>query len=265
MKTSNNEKIYFSIVMVIYDWSSYCDDAIYSLIHQKYNNYEIIIVDNSPDDIVSKEVLKFGDKIRYIKSIYNHLSYSLNLGVSISKGEYIVRMDDDDISEFDRLFILQKEIIKRNSPDVIGSNATYIDGNGKELGLSKLKLSNQEIRKELNYRCALIHPSVAIKRKTFVRVGGYLGGLRAQDYDLWLRMALDDDIRFENISKPLIKYRIHSKQTRKSKQSYVDGITCQFRYYLHKPRLLLLLFISLRVIRFRYKYFLSLISWNKNI
>ncbi|MEZ9674764.1 glycosyltransferase [Vibrio breoganii] len=251
MKISE-EKIFFSVIMVVHKWGLHTKKAIDSVLSQNYSDFELIIVDNSKSQNIDEDLNCYTliDRVRVIKSLYHHLSYSLNLGASFSLGEYLVRMDDDDISEPRRFEILNDFLNENPTVDVVGSNAIYIDSKGDVIGNSKVKLPDSSIRRELITKCAFIHPSVAIKRQTFFRHGGYLGGLRAQDYDLWLRMSLDKSVVFANLFENTIRYRIHDNQTKGSRQSYIDGITSQFRFFLAKPSLYLFLVLLARVVRF---------------
>ena len=126
-----------------------------------------------------------------------------------AKGEFLARMDADDVNEPDRF---EKQInYLRLHPDVsiVGSWATLIDENGREIGYQQMPENWSEIKKEIFYRNPLIHPSWMMRRSWFEKMGGYNSSFRAtQDWELILRTVWKD--RVENIPEPLIKLRIHS-------------------------------------------------------
>lgn len=247
-------KIKFSFVMVVHTMSSYLKESIDSILEQKVDkelfDFDVIIVNNSSDDNVSIFLQSFiSSNLKVYKSEYNHLSYSLNYGISKTNSDYIVRIDDDDICYSDRLIVLYEYITKNHYPDVIGSYADIIDHNGNIKGVIEQPLKNKEIRQKLLTGVPFIHPSVSIKKSTFIHFGGYIGGHKAQDFDLWLRMSLDNTIVFLNIPLKTIQYRIHEGQTKGKRNSYIDSITSHFRFFLSKPSLLTFLAILYRSFR----------------
>ncbi len=136
----------YSIIIPVYNTKKYLKRCIDSIINQDYQNYEIIIInDGSPDN--SEEILKNyknNPKIKIIKQTNHGLSYSRNVGIKKSKGDYIIFLDSDDFIESDLLKILNENI---NDEDMFKfSYSDFKDNN-------KTKIESIEFR-ELNGKLA---------------------------------------------------------------------------------------------------------------
>ncbi len=126
-----------------------------------------------------------------------------------AKGEFLARMDADDICLPNRLKV-QVDYF-RDNPDVklAGSWVVLIDEKRNQIGLQKMPISWEEIKRVSFYRNPLIHPSWMMRKKWFENIGGYDSVFKAsQDWELVLRSVWRE--RIENIPEPLIKLRIHS-------------------------------------------------------
>lgn len=201
-----------SVIMAVYNNEKTLPEAINSILSQTYKCFELIIVDDcSSDDSmeVIKDYAKQDDRVVLIKNEMNlGLPISLNKAIKISKGDYIVRMDGDDICIVDRL---EKQVgyIKDNQAvDILGAGAILISQAGVEIGSVNMPETDKEIKNTMRYNNPMIHPSIVIKKSVLEELGGYDENLRkAQDLDLWLR-AVDLGKVFYNIQEPLIRYRV---------------------------------------------------------
>lgn len=166
-------------------------NSIKSILNQSYKNFEFIIVDDSGKNKLKKIINQFDDK--RIKILVNKknmgLVYSLNRALHEAKGDYIVRMDTDDFSYPERIK-KQVEFIKNNPQySVVGMRCNYFDGQ-KVYGCSKfygpVKKSN------VINGVPFCHPTVIMKKKDIITVGGYPDFNRCEDYALWIRLYLNN-------------------------------------------------------------------------
>src|SRR5688572_11820056 len=177
-----------SVIMPVYNCSEYVHDAIESILGQTFTDFELIIIDDASTDNTKQVVKSFADpRINLIeKSDNSGLSSSLNMGIDIAKGEFIARMDGDDISLPERL---QKQVeFLRVNPKVIlcGSWFQIIPGNYT----IEHPLTDEEIRIAFLDYCAIGHPTVMFNG-SLLRSSGlkYNQAIEhAEDYDLWTRM-----------------------------------------------------------------------------
>ncbi|SMC09503.1 glycosyltransferase [Nitratiruptor tergarcus] len=222
-----NKKI--SILLAVKNGEKFISDTINSILMQTYKNFELIVVVNCSSDNTLQIVKSFKDnRIKVLESNICQLNYNLNLALSHAEGDYIARIDADDIAEPRRLEI-QMDIIKTGKYDVVGSNILYINEHNEVIREKIYPEKNEEIRKKIIYKSVIAHPTVLCKKDDLLKVGGYLGGRYAQDVDLWIRLMRDKNIKFYNIQQPLVRYRIHSNQSKGNNSAFADVAGYMFR------------------------------------
>ena len=198
-----------SVIIPTFKSAQFLYESIYSIVNQTYENLEIIIVDDTPSDDGTKDILdSFNDqRIIYIKP-QNRLGMvkSLNYAVSISRGAYIARMDADDISHKDRIK-LQVEYLERHPEvGVIGCNCYTINKNRKIIGSIIHPENNIDIKTKMMFNVAFVHPSVVIRKKLLLNNLYNEQCYCCEDYELWSRLMHKTD--FHNLPTKLFKYRI---------------------------------------------------------
>jgi glycosyltransferase involved in cell wall biosynthesis len=214
MLVNSRHKPKVSVLMPVYNAESFLVDAIESILQQTYKNFELIIVDDGSTDATPKILSAFAKKDSRIHVITNEsnlgIVQALNNGLLICQGEYVVRMDADDISVHDRLS-KQIPVLEKNPEIVVlGASLGYIDAEGKGLGIVR-KCS---INKSLLFANPLLHPTVVIRKKTLDKIGVYYQSkyLYAEDYFLWLRLSKEG--KLDAIPDIVLNYRISGEATR---------------------------------------------------
>ncbi len=226
--------------------------AIDSCLSQTFEDFELIVVANgkhaSEAELAIEMWFPNEPRIRIFKTVIKHLNFSLSLGLHYARADLIARMDSDDVSYPHRLS-LQVDFMESNTEVVVlGTAFDLIDSRGNKLKTVTLSLTDHEIRKELPYRNPLCHPSVMLRRSAVMLAGGYLGFIYSQDYDLWLRLAADDQNKFANLPDVCLGYRAVSSGTaRKARSAYAAMAASQVYAGLMSCRLqwFLGLFISM--------------------
>jgi glycosyltransferase involved in cell wall biosynthesis len=180
-------------------------------------DFEFLIIDDGSTDDSIKIIRSYRDsRIRLIENKKNiGQSTSLNKGLDLALGEYIARMDQDDVS-FPKRLQRQVQYLEDN-PDVciVGTWLEQHDENNRTIRTIKLPMNKV-------YECGFwvfgygenifAHPSVMFKTKEIIALGGYGEDYDiAQDVDLWFRSAAKG-FQFSNIPEVLFSYRIHSNQ-----------------------------------------------------
>lgn len=199
-----------SVIMSVYNGGNYLREAMDSILCQTFGDYELIIINDGSTDRTKNILESCSDsRIWIIHQDNIGLTKSLNRGLRIAKGEYIARMDADDISMPNRL----KEQVRylRNNEEciVVGCRTLLIDSDGDPILRGKEATSHDEIEQILlEGRGAIPHPSAMFRRGPALEIGGYREQYAfAQDVDLWLRLA--DYGRLANLEESLLKYRVH--------------------------------------------------------
>lgn len=226
-----------SVLLPVYNAQDFVRDAIISIINQTYKKYELIIIDDHSSDQTSTILKSISDK--RFKIIENTkqlgVSHSLNRGLKASKGEFIARMDADDIA-YPTRFKTQIDALRQHPTiGIIGSAVDLINKKSQIVGSRYPPDSWEKIKKRLNYSNPMIHPTVVFKRILWLKYGGYDAKMDgAEDYDLWLRFA-----RFTkmlNLPYKLLKYRISKesvsyKNNRKINQAYINVKLKAIKHY----------------------------------
>lgn len=202
-----------SVVMCVYNEKiSWIKEAVNSILNQSIKDFEFIIVLDNPNAIELRQVLKdFAEidnrvKVR-VNSNNRGLAMSLNIGISMARGEYIARMDADDVALKDRLRI-EKEFLDANQAiSLLGTNIDYIDEDGfLILEKSSLVFGENRIKKALRFSNVFKHPTIMFRTKDIKLAGGYNDINPAQDYELITRMILGG-YRVANIDVITLHYR----------------------------------------------------------
>lgn len=220
--------------MSVYNGEKHLRTAVDSILGQSFKDFEFIIIDDGSADKSLDILREFQQKDKRIKIVSREnkgLTVSLNEGINLAQGEYIARMDADDIS-LPKRFEEQINFLGNNKDVVLcGTWAKIIDENGVELGDYKTPTTNEEIKKNIIFHNPFIHPSVIFKKEIIKTVGLYSEKIKyAQDYEYWLRIVKRNKVA--NLSDFLLKYRIMKKSmTRESNlRMRLEGLLMRIAY-----------------------------------
>lgn len=206
---------FVSIIMSEYNTDiKLLKNSIRSILHQSYNNFEFIIVDDCGKNNLNEIVKEFNDsRIVVLKNDVNlGLVASLNKALSYSKGKYIARMDTDDFSYENRLE-KQVEFLENHSEiDVVAGNADYYDENGI---WGESNFSGKVDRNDFLRGCPIMHPTVMMRSEVIKNNKGYLNYNRCEDYATWIKMFLNGK-SFFNMNDKLIKYHLSELDFKKN-------------------------------------------------
>lgn len=239
--------------MGVYNGEKYVSRAIESILTQTYSDFEFIICNDCSKDNTNSILSKYSsidDRIVILNNDENKgLSFCLNRGLSIAKGKYIARMDDDDISVNTR-FETQLEFLENNNEyALVSSRRIFFDNNG-EWGrdYSYGERSMIDVFKGKSF----VHPSVIMKRDILNEIGGYSENkiaVRTEDYDLWCKFYYNGYKGFvlpdylikyyesrDSYSKRRYKFRINEFKLR---LLWKNKLNLNIRYYFFAIRPLL--------------------------
>jgi glycosyltransferase involved in cell wall biosynthesis len=209
-----------SVIMSIYNEpKEWLETSIESILNQTYSNIEFIIINDNPKSDLNKTILNdYAANDKRIVVISNKdnigLTKSLNKGLKLSSGEFIARMDADDISLDYRLKIQLDALIDNDDIGVCGSSIKLFGLNSSTINnINRYPTGKEKIRTEFLFSNPICHPAVMFKKKLFIENGIFFydeGVKRAQDFDLWHRAL--SFTNFKNINKVLLKYRVSLTQ-----------------------------------------------------
>ncbi len=204
-----------SVLMPNYNYAPYLKEAIESILCQTFSDFELILIDDGSTDESVSIVESYARQDKRIRFYRNEkhigLTAMLNKGIDLCEGEYLARMDSDDIAVPNRLE-KQKDFLKLKNLDICGGNVVFFDGTTK-YGIFTCPQTNEEIIAHLPFGCPIIHSTVMGKTSLFKKYY-YRDFPRAEDWDLWLRM-IADGVKIENISDMILWYRKQRYKTNK--------------------------------------------------
>ena len=205
-----------SVVMPAFNAEDFIGAAITSILQQDYPDFELIVVDDGSTDetaLIGEHFQKRDPRVSLLRQKNAGQAAANNAAIGVAQGEFIARMDADDVSLSNRLTTQVRYLSENPDTVAVGSNMWLCDSAGRRLQKSHVPLTNAGIRRAL-FRYGsnpLNNPTVLFRRQAWLDVGGERTGLTlAHDLDLWLRMAGRGDIA--NLPDPLLEYRLHASQ-----------------------------------------------------
>ena len=205
----------FSVVIPLYNKANYIEKCLNSVLNQTFQEFEVIVVnDGSTDDglqIVNSEKLRLkSDKLIIIDQENCGVSTARNNGVKAAKYDYIAFLDADDW--WDEHFLEEMKLLIEDFPDagIYGSKYYWVKNGKKAVSINH---ENDNFKGYVNYIQAYIYAwwmpltsiSVIIRKEVFNHFKGFNATLKfGEDFELWIRVALDYKIALVN--KPLAYY-----------------------------------------------------------
>jgi glycosyltransferase involved in cell wall biosynthesis len=199
-----------SVVIPYFKSEKYIEQAINSVLKQKYKNWELIIIDdevsNFSKDILQKIKKKIKNKIKNnIKIIYNNKNFgaaiSRNIGISVAKGKYVAFLDSDDSWNKNKLYE-QIKLMKNKNAKIGFTSYKVLNELNKPLYTIKANFNLDY--NELLKKCPICTSSVVIVRHV-LKKNNFRDLKTKEDYELWLRLS--SKFIFFGIDKVLTNYR----------------------------------------------------------
>lgn len=243
----NDENKKISVIMGIYNCGNTLSSAIESILFQTYSNWELIMCDDGSTDntfeIANKYKELYPEKIVLIKNNKNMgLNFTLNSCLKFSTGDYIARMDGDDISLPGR-FQAEIEFLNSNDSYAIVSCPMILFDEDGDWGVSKAKEKPEKC--DLIYGTPFCHAPCMVRKEAYDSVHGYSVDkklLRVEDYHLWYKMYKCGYVGY-NLQEPLYKMR-------DDKDAYCRR---KFKYRINEMRVKLLIYKDFNLTK---KYFI---------
>ena len=207
-----------SFLMPIATPAPFLAETLHSVVSQTESSWELIAVIDGPagnvEDLLKRTVVPSKLRLMHTGSHRRGIGRALNLGLTQARGEFIARIDSDDLCAPNRL---QAQVeAMREWPDVVvlGANARLINDKGVMVGSLRMR-TGSDIARHLLVRNQLIHSAVMLRTSTVRQVGGYNPlVLHREDYELWLRMSVCGKVA--NLPDLLVDYRLSEGQLSRS-------------------------------------------------
>jgi len=210
MKHTNKNPL-VSVIMPVFNSASFLASAIDSILFQTYTNFELIIVDDASTDKSRQIISQYANKDKRIKAIKNKInlgvSLSTNIGISQAKGQFIAKMDSDDISLPTRLEKQVKYLQKHTQTIAVGGQCIVISELNQIIGNKNFPLSSQLTKDMLFWAVPIQQPTIMINTYLLPKNFTWYSKSKssAEDVDLMFRLLKFG--KLENIKDYVLFYR----------------------------------------------------------
>lgn len=205
-----------SVIMPVYNVERFILESVNSILNQTYKNLELIVVDDSSTDNTYKMLIdnfSKNEKIKILKNSENmKIVYSLNRALGYASGEFIARIDGDDIAYPDRIARQVNYLIKNPSVDLVGCDLETINESGASTGALNRFPEHFDVLKKMAYFCPPVSHIWLCRTIIYKNLNGYRFP-SVEDYDFLLRM-ITSGYKFANIPNYVgMKIRIRDGST----------------------------------------------------
>lgn len=212
-----NKKPLVSVVMPVYNAGEFLREAIKSILSQTYRNFEFIIVEDASRDSSWKTIQEFSQKHKQIKTYRNYrnlgVSETVKKAISLAKGEFLCRMDADDVALPQRIEKQVNYLLNNSKAVAVGGQCLLIDKNGNILGEKTFPTSFSDIYKYIYKFIPVQQPTLIIaKNRLSKHFEYYRDGMdTAEEVELLFKLFQYGKV--ENLPDTVLMYRLHDKNT----------------------------------------------------
>jgi glycosyltransferase involved in cell wall biosynthesis len=216
-----------TVLLAVYNGQQYLRAAIDSVLAQTFADFEFLIVDDGSTDntlAILQEYARADPRIRLVTRPNKGLTNTLNEGIALATGEFLARMDADDLC-LPKRFELQLQYMRQHPECVlIGSRVELMDPQGLPIRQMCLEQTHDEIdAAHLNRGWPVVHPAAMIRLSALKQIGGYRDEFNTlEDLDLFLRLA--EVGRLANLPEILLRYRQHFASVTHSREQKQNEI-----------------------------------------
>ncbi len=197
-----------SVYIASKNYGKFLGDAIESVLRQTYSDWELLIIDDASTDNTNEvmQLYRESPQVRLFNAGGVGLPAVCNLALREARGEYLIRLDGDDIFEENILHILSNALDRDSNLALVFPDYFLMDEFGEVFSherRSRVGSANHVFDAPANGACTLI------RKKVLEEIGGYREDLGAQDgFDLWSKI-IGSTRKFANVNLPLFYYRRH--------------------------------------------------------
>jgi glycosyltransferase involved in cell wall biosynthesis len=189
----SNKNPLVSIVMPVYNAEKYLEEAVISALHQTYDNIELIAVNDGSKDNSEALLKHFANqdkRLRIISQENTGIVGALNNGIAAARGEFIARLDADDVNFLARIEKQVEAFSQHPHAVLVATGFEVIDEDSEYMYREILPTRDEDIKRMMFLYNPIAHGSVMFKKSAFERAGGYSDTCGpTEDYELWTRLA----------------------------------------------------------------------------
>ncbi len=217
-----------------YNAEEFLSDSIMCILNQTYKNIEILLIDDGSTDKSLVIANSFSDKrIRVFSDGENKkLPTRLNQIIDLASGDYIMRMDADDLCSRNRVEVLLDRLLVSDSHDVVFSKVCSITNDCRIKGYhGKIRNTPPSLSEITKGQTGFIHASLMAKKSWYERNRYNEFSMLSEDYELYIRAVLNDDFNAQVVPEVLYFYREEGNASySKMMKAYTSQIEVLTRY-----------------------------------
>jgi glycosyltransferase involved in cell wall biosynthesis len=229
-----------SVIIPAHNARRYLAEAVQSVCDQTFTDFECFVVDDGSTDSTPSllaELARQDERVKGVRIEQGGIVKALNVGLQHATGQFIARMDADDISRPER-FARQVEYLQKHPRCVaVGSRVLLVDPLGSPLWETSPELAHERIEARLlaGDGQGMVHPAVMLRRDAVMAVGGYRPEYQwAEDLDLFLRLARVGQLA--NVPEILLDYRQHLRSVNRNRHETQQKLVAQILAEAHAAR-----------------------------
>lgn len=200
------------MLLPVWNGEAFLDQALESILRQTLSSFELIVIDDGSTDrsaAIAEEFARRDHRVRVLRRSHEGLSAALNAGIAAVGGEYVARMDADDVSAPDRL---QKQVSYLDAYPAclaVGTWIEVVDEAGRHIGLKTFVEKHDQISAALLRGVSpMAHPTAVVRADALRAAGGYdARRYPSEDLDLWFRLGERGELA--NLGEALLRHRRH--------------------------------------------------------
>jgi glycosyltransferase involved in cell wall biosynthesis len=203
-----------SVLLPVRDAESFLEESAYSILRQSCRDFELLLLYSPSSDrsrAILEKIAQRDHRAAIMEVSGKNLAACLNEGLRTAQGEFIARMDADDVAYPERFARQIAAFEARPTLGLLGSAIRYMNAGGRP-GRTVTQPPAANLEKAFLWGCPFTHSSVMMRRSVLEQCGGYRELFRyAEDYDLWLR--LHRRVGMDNLTEILLYYRLHDRNS----------------------------------------------------
>jgi len=260
-----------TVITPLFNAQDFIGETIESVLDQTYQNWEMIIVDDCSTDNSRDIVKKYEAKESRIKLIELEKNFGgparpRNVGLDISKGDYLAFLDADDVWLKNKLQVQINEMLVNNL-DFTSTDSKFIDDNSIDTIINKHKIIIffKKIKRKATLSDVIkgnfISTSSAIVSKNFIsKFDENKDFIGVEDMYLWMKILNEKNVRYKYIRDKLIKYRVSSASLSErgvNQKQAIKANLCILKFILDNQKFEYIKYFYIRIIKLAFIYFIK--------
>ena len=260
-----------TVITPIFNAQNFIAETIESVLGQTYQNWEMIIVDdcstdNSRDIVKEYEAKDSRIKLIELKKNFGGPARPRNIGLDVSKGDYLAFLDADDVWLENKLQFQMSEMLINNL-DFTSTDSKFIDDNSIDTIINKYKIVIffKKIKRKATLSDVIkgnfIRTSSAVVSKNFIsKFDENKDFIGVEDMYLWMKILNDKNIRYKYITEKLMKYRISSTSLSErgaNQKQALKANLCILKFILDNQKFEYIKYFYIRIIKLAFIYFIK--------